>query len=163
MIVHNLLNAWNFVYAHWHQIVGFSILGVSISAILQYLKRRTGIDKAEVKLIGLIRLDGPRIVVLVQTLLVALGTLYAHLLDPTNAKYIPTQFAFLLMAVFYLHRFLVSPEGSKIEKELEPYVKAFEQVQAQKLADEAAAKLQAQSASQVVAPQTETVATPPAP
>lgn len=129
------INAATYVISRWQLVAGLSLLALVISLLLQYLKRRTKMDTADFKLL-FVHLDGPRIVVFFQTLFVALGTGYTWLLDPSNAQYVPARFSFLLVATFYVHRYLVSPAGQRLEAWLKPYIDALERVKAEDLASQ---------------------------
>lgn len=124
----DLHNACMYIFAHWRVIAGYAVSGLGISIALQTLKRHFQLDKRTVKIVKLIRLDGPRIVVVMLTVLTAISTAVTYLLDPVNVQYIPKDFSFLLTAAFFVHRFAVSPIGTRIEKALKPYWQALEQL-----------------------------------
>jgi hypothetical protein len=129
MILLNLHHALDYVLAHWHVIVAYVGGGLTISVVLQIIKRHFHLDRIQSRrLLKLVRVDGARIVVMVLTIFTTIGTAVNWLIDPVNAQYLPKQFAFLLAAAFFVHRFAVSPIGAKIEKALKPYWMALEQI-----------------------------------
>lgn len=129
MTLLDLQHAVDYVLSHWHVIAAYAGGGLTISVVLQIIKRHFHIDRIQSRrLFKLIRVDGAKIVVLLLTIFTTAGTAVNWLIDPVNAQYLPKQFAFLLTAAFFVHRFAVSPVGAKIEKALKPYWKALEQI-----------------------------------
>lgn len=131
MTLLDLQHALDYVVAHWHVIAAYFGGGLTISVVLQIIKRHFHIDRIQSRrLLKLVRVDGARIVVMILTVFTTAGTAVNWLIDPVNAQYLPKQFAFLLTAAFFVHRFMVSPLGARIEKALKPYWKALEQIKA---------------------------------
>ena len=129
MTLLDLQHAADYVLSHWHVIAAYAGGGLTISALLQIIKRHFKLDKIRVlRFLWLIKIDGARLVVLLLTLFTTLGTAINWLIDPINAQYLPKQFAFLLTAAFFVHRFVVSPVGIKIEKILRPYWQALKEI-----------------------------------
>lgn len=129
MTLLDLQHAADYVLAHWHVIAAYAGGGLTISVVLQIIKRRFHIDQIQSwRLFKLIQMDGARTVAILFTIFTTVGTAINWLIDPVNAQYLPKQFAFLLTASFFVHRFAVSPLGAKIEKALKPYWKALEQI-----------------------------------
>lgn len=128
MTLLDLQHAITYVADHWREIAAYSVGGLSISILLQWLKRHFKLDQKTVRFVKLVRLDGPRIVVVLLAVLTTIGTTVNYLIDPVNAQYIPKEFSFLLAAAFFIHRFMVSPLGQRLEKALKPYWLALEQM-----------------------------------
>lgn len=122
----------NYLIAHWHYIAFYTIDGLSIAIMLQWFKRHFKVDEIErTKLFGFIKVNGKHIVVIILTILAGVSTAATWLVDPNNSAFIPQQYAGILLAAFYIHRFFVSPVGSKIEKALQPYWEAVGQIKEQ--------------------------------
>lgn len=131
MTQQDIINGATWVLDDWHRVVGYSLIALAISIGLQYFKKRYHWDEIQAfKLLKLIPLDGPRIVALIYSACTALTALYFWVINPESATVIPAQFSFLLSAGFYIHRFIVSPTGQRVEKALQPYWKALEQIRA---------------------------------
>lgn len=128
MTLLDLQHALTYIVNHWHVIAAYLAGGLSISLLLQWLKRHFKLDQKTIQIVKLIRLDGPRIVVTLLTIFTTIGTIINYLIDPVNAQYIPKEFTFLLTAAFFIHRFMVSPLGLRIERILKPYWLAIEQI-----------------------------------
>lgn len=131
------INGATYLIQHWQLIAAYSVGGLSISIILQWIKRKFKLDERLVKITRFIRLDGPRIIVIILTIFTGIGTAVDWLIDPGNARYIPERYVGLLAAAFYIHRFIVSPAGQKISNWLELYVRAVRMVEQQAVAREA--------------------------
>jgi hypothetical protein len=123
MTIMDVQNAATYGANHWHAIVAYSAGGLGISILLQWLKRHFKLDEKTFA-----KLDGPRIIAVILSILTSLGTLVNYLIDPVTAQNIPKEFTFLLTAAFFIHRFMVSPVGAKLEKTLKPYWQALEQI-----------------------------------
>lgn len=114
---------------HWPQILGYSLNGLTVAVVLQWLKKKFELDVLpRFTFLKVIRLDGPRVVALLFTLFTGVSTAASWLTDPVNAKYIPERYAFLLVAGVYIHRFIVSPAATKLEVALQPYLEAVSQI-----------------------------------
>lgn len=133
------INGAIYIIHHWREIAAYSGGALGLSVVLQWLKHHFKLDQKELRLLYFIKLDGPRIVVMLFSIFTALGTAVGWLIDPSNARYIPEKFLFLLTAAFYIHRFMVSPLGQRIENQLKPWIKVLKEVRAQELARQAAA------------------------
>lgn len=157
MTQQEILHAIDYVVRNWPALVGYGGLATFISVVLQYFKKRYHLDVKVVRLFRIIKLDGPRLVASLYTIGVSLATGYTWLLDPANAKYVPDRFAYILTFGFFVHRFLVSPAGQKLERTLEPYLLAVKQIKAM----EAAKASLAATPSQQVQPTLNPPAAPP--
>lgn len=126
-----LITVGTWIVAHWPQIIAYSINGLSIAVILQWLKKKYKLDEVgRFQFLKVIHLDGPRIVAVLFSVFTAVSTGASWLADPANAQYIPERYALILAAGLYIHRFLVSPLAIRIETSLEPYFLAVEQIKA---------------------------------
>ena len=157
-----VINILHYLINHWSQIVAYSVGGLSIAVITQFLKKKFNLDNLPIfKFLKVIKLDGPRIVGIIVTVLTAAGTAASWLIDPANAQYIPIRYAFILTAAFYVHRFFVSPTVAKIELAAAPYLAALEQVKSQNAAAPASVGVLSPSSQAVVPPVLATPLMPP--
>jgi hypothetical protein len=130
-IIEKILTFEMFVGAHltvWTEYGGWAI---GITSILQYLKRKYAIDKAKgFSFLGWWQMDGPRIMATAYALVTAVSAGLTWFINPANAAYIPTRFAFLITIGVAVHRFFISPASKKLEAKFAPYITALERLQA---------------------------------
>lgn len=128
--VEAILNAEMFISAHWTVWAEYGGYSVGVVALLQFIKRKYGIDKAKgFSFLGLWRMDGPRIMAALFGLWSAAAAGLTWIINPANAAYVPVRFSFLIATGAAIHRFLISPASLKIEAKIKPYIQALQQLQ----------------------------------
>lgn len=134
-LIQTFVNIGLYIYHNWAQIALYSVNGLSLAVIVQWIKRHFKLDEIErIKFMKLVHLDGPRIVSMMFLAFSGLDTAATWLADPSNSQYVPVRYAFIVTAGIVLHRFLVSPTSKRIEKSLEPYMEAVSQLKAEQVA-----------------------------
>jgi hypothetical protein len=128
--MHDITNALNY-FANLPSSYYLTVLkylggATGLAVIVQGLKRKYKLDTVEVKLLGFIKLDGPKVMVALTGTLTAIASASQYLLSHATGSPLPiiaSEWAKLLAVATVVHRFAVSPASNKIENTVSSLVK----------------------------------------